>query len=103
MSFLWLVKVGGRRGKAGKGSDIKEWDEPVGADEREEGLCRLLDGLVECLRGGVTVFTEDLVLGEEHALCQVIEVSRTTHIKTRVGINSRMPPISFWGEENNKI
>jgi hypothetical protein len=38
------------------------------ANEREEGLRRLLDGLIERLGRRVTVLTEHLVLCEEHAL-----------------------------------
>lgn len=38
------------------------------ADEGEERLGRLLDGLVERLGRRVAVLAEDLVLGEEHAL-----------------------------------
>jgi hypothetical protein len=45
-------------------------DEPIGADEGEEGLCRLLDGLIEGFRGRVAILAEDLVLGKEHALCE---------------------------------
>ena len=43
-------------------------DVPLGTDEREEGLCSLLNRLVECLRGRVAILAEDLVLCKEHAL-----------------------------------
>jgi hypothetical protein len=38
------------------------------ADQGEERLGGLLDGLVEGLRGGVAVLSEDLVLSAEHSL-----------------------------------
>lgn len=40
----------------------------VGADQGVQGLCGLLDGLVERLRGRVAALAENLVLGEEHAV-----------------------------------
>ena len=36
----------------------------------EEGLRCLFDGLIERLRRQMAILTEDLDLGEEHALCE---------------------------------
>jgi hypothetical protein len=47
-----------------------EQNVPVGADKWEEGLRCLFDGLVERLRRRMAILTEDLVLGEEHPLCE---------------------------------
>jgi hypothetical protein len=47
------------------------------ADQGEERLGGLLDGLVEGLGGGVSVLSENLVLGEEHSLDTSHELSGT--------------------------
>ena len=70
----------------------------MGADEREEGLCGLLDRLVECLRGRVAVFAEDLVLCEEHALCKQNKKKRIRNLLPGSDLShafhSRIPPIN---------
>lgn len=54
------------------------------ADEGEEGLGGLLDGLVESLRRGVSVLSEDFVLGEEHSL----DTShQDTSLSVKVGVD----------------
>jgi hypothetical protein len=60
-------------------------NEPLGADEWEEGLCGLLDCLVECLRGRVAVLVENLVLCEEHALCKKYQ-SSTAWVGSKVRV-----------------
>jgi hypothetical protein len=51
----------------------------VSTDQGVEGLGSLLDGLVEGLRGAVATLTENLVLGEEHAV-------NTTHQATTLAV-----------------
>ena len=53
-----------RRGRAGSIHPVHA----VGADQGIETLCGLLNSLVEGLAWRVTAFTEDFVLGEEHAV-----------------------------------
>jgi hypothetical protein len=57
----------------------------VGTDERVEGLGSLLDGLVEGLRWGVALLTENLVLGEEHTVDAAHEAASLT-VKVRVDL-----------------
>jgi hypothetical protein len=53
-----------------RGGRGKERNVPIRTDKWEEGLRCLFDGLVERLRRRMAILTEDLVLGEEHALCE---------------------------------
>jgi len=55
----------------------------VGTDKRVKGLSGLLDSLVESLGRRVTTLTEDLVLGEEHAV-------NTTHQATTLTVKVRV-------------
>ena len=52
----------------GGGAGVEHPVHAVGTNERVEGLGSLLNGLVESLAGGVAALTENLVLGEEHAV-----------------------------------
>ena len=52
----------------GGGAGVEHPVHAVGTNEGIEGLGSLLNGLVESLAGGVAALTENLVLGEEHAV-----------------------------------
>jgi hypothetical protein len=55
------------------GEERKLRNVPFGANKWEERLRYLFDGLVEHLRRRMAILMEDLVLGEEHALCEKTE------------------------------
>jgi hypothetical protein len=56
----------------------------VRTDQGVQRLCGLLDGLVEGLGGAVTALTENLVLGEEHA---VDTTHQATALAVQVGVD----------------
>lgn len=57
----------------------------VGTDEGVQTLGSLLDGLVEGLAGAVAALTEDLVLGEEHAVDTTHQAATLT-VQVRVDL-----------------
>jgi hypothetical protein len=66
-----LLELGGpveSTSSSGGGTGVVHVVHTVLADQREEGLGSLLDGLVESLGGRVAVLSENLVLGEKHSL-----------------------------------
>jgi hypothetical protein len=66
-----LLELGGpveSTSSSGGGAGVVHVVHTVFADQGEEGLGSLLDGLVESLGWRVAVLSEDLVLGEEHSL-----------------------------------
>lgn len=83
---MYQLKITSKRANTGKGNVLLELGGPVEstsssgggtgvvhvvhtvlADQWEQRLGSLLNGLVESLRGGVTVLSEDLVLGRKLA------------------------------------
>lgn len=57
----------------------------VGTDQGVEGLCGLLNGLVEGLGGRVAALTENFVLGEEHAVDAAHQAAALT-VQVRVDL-----------------
>ena len=68
----------------GGGAGLVHVVHAVGTDQRVEGLGGLLDGLVEGLGGAVAALTENLVLGEEHA---VDSAHQATTLAVQVGVD----------------
>jgi hypothetical protein len=63
----------------------KTVDVPFGADKWEERLRCLFDSIVERLQRRMAILTEDLVLGEEDALCEREEKSNQNQEEPRSG------------------
>lgn len=69
----------------GGGAGLEHPVHAVGANQGVQGLGRLLDGLVESLRGAVAALAENLVLGEEHAVDATHEAAALT-VEVRVDL-----------------
>lgn len=69
----------------GGGAGVEHPVHAVGTNEGVEGLGSLLNGLVESLAGGVAALTENLVLGEEHAVDTTHEAAALT-VEVRVDL-----------------
>lgn len=68
---------------SGGGAGVEHPVHAVFANERVQALSSLLDGLVEGLAGAVATLTENLVLGEEHAV-------NTAHQATTLTVQVRV-------------
>lgn len=81
-----LLELGGpveSTSSSGGGAGVVHVVHTVLADQGEEGLSSLLDGLVESLGWRVAVLSEDLVLGEEHSLDTSHELDISSYSRYR--------------------
>jgi hypothetical protein len=72
----------------------------VGTDQGVQRLCGLFDGLVESLGWAVTALTENLVLGEEHAVDSAHQATTLT-VEVRVDLLLKSGLVHVSGTDGN--